>query len=330
MQARSVGIVLLVVLAGCSLPISPDTATGDDWTGDPDNPWQEETLTVAIDGSADESRDYRPMVREALDYWEANAERYAGYPIAYEIRPDAADPDLEVRVVESIDRCGTGNRSAGCAPIVTNRSVVSRPALVRVQGNFTHESTVRVLKHEIGHTLGLGHGDEPADVMQHRSQLSVLPMRNATDRAMPWRDPELSVFVDESNVSAGEREETRRQVAAALGYAADGADGTLPDDVSFTRTDDRDAADVVVVFADSDGCTSGAGSCRSLQGTDPDGDGALEWYTHLEVTLVDVDTEARGWHVGYWLVRGFGRTGDELPEPLRTDDPDVRRSDWWE
>lgn len=333
MRYRAVTIAVVLLLAGCGSAVGPTgtpTTPSPGWTGDEDNHFRESTLTVAINVSADTDRDFRPMVREALDYWEANAERYAGFPIEYELADDAAEPDVELRFVDAIGQCGSESHTAGCAPIIENQNQVRRPVVVRVRANYSDESTTQVLKHELGHTLGLRHDDEPQPVMQHRSQLTTLPQPDATERAMPWADPELSVYVDYSNVSSREREETERQVAGALGYFADGAEGTVPENVSFSRIENRSAADVMIVFGESAPCTSGAGSCGSLRGTDPDGDGALETYTRLRIVVAGVDTDARGWHVGFWLARGFGLTDDELPEPLATDDPAVRRSDWWE
>ncbi|WP_255151476.1 M57 family metalloprotease [Halorarius halobius] len=332
MRVRVGVVAALLVLAGCSAPVGTgDTGSpSPTWSGDADNHFRERTLTVAVNVSAESDRNFRPMVREALDYWEANAEQYAGFPVEYELASDAPDPDIEVRIVDSIENCGSESYTAGCAPILEDPEQVRRPVVVRVRDNYSTESTVSVLKHELGHTLGLHHGDAPEQVMQHRSQLTTLPQPDATERAMPWPDPELSVYVDYANVSADERDATERQVQGALGYFADGADGTVPDNVSFVRTDNRTAADVVVAFGEEAPCTAGAGSCGSLRGRDPDGDGALETFTGLHIVVAGVDTEARGWHVGFWLARGFGLTDEELPSPLASDDPSVRRSEWWE
>jgi hypothetical protein len=326
-RSLAVLLVLIVVLAGCSTSYAENPV----WMGDEDNHWREETLTVAVEMPANSSRDYRPLVREALDYWAANSKQYAGFPIQYELERNATDPDLVVDFVPTIENCGRENHTAGCAPVLTAPTQVDRPVRVRVMTTFSDESTVQVLKHELGHTLGLTHDDPPESVMAAKSTLTTPPQPDATERALSWDAPELSVYVDDTNVSAADRDEARRQVREALDYYARGAGGTVPENVTFVRTDDRSAADVVIRFRDSAPCSSGSGSCGAVSGRDPDGDGALEYYTRLEITLVDIDPPATGWHVGRWLGYGFGhREKAEFPPPLRQDaSAEERRSEWW-
>jgi hypothetical protein len=338
MSYRAVLVVALVLLAGCSSSLDGAPAVGGGgeggdgptWTGDADNPYQQRELVVAVAAPTNGSRAFAPLVREALSYWEASSERYAGYPIEYRLAPDAADPDVRVRFVDAVGECGTEDGAAGCAPVITEPGQFDPPVTVRVRGGFSDESTVGVLKHEFGHTLGLAHGDPPDDVMRPVSTLTTLPRTNATAKALPWDDSTLSVHVDLSAVPAGEREAARRQVDAALGYFADGAGGTVPENVSFVRTDDRAAADVTVRATDDSPCSTSSGSCGYLRGSDPDGDGARETYTRLEITVTDLDTAAVAWHVGRWLGTGFGVEGDDYPEPLRESTSYAeRRSEWW-
>jgi hypothetical protein len=333
--ARVLALAALFALSGCTAvapggaPSAQGTPTPG-WDGDPDNPYRQETLTVAVENGVNDSRAFAPLVRAAADYWERNAEQYAGYPVAYEVRPDAEDPDVVVAFVESVD-CGDEDHAAGCADVIDSPGQFDPPLEVRIAGGFSDASTVDVLKHEFGHTLGLTHGDEPQEVMTSQRNLTTLPQPDASERALPWDDADFSVYLDVSNLPPDERDPARRQVRAAVGYFADGAEGTVPENVTYTFTDNRSAADVTVVFVDDLECQSGAGSCGALFGEDPDGDGRLETYASLEVTISDIDTDAVAWHTGRWLGRGFGfEESSDYPPPLRENATyEERRSEWW-
>ncbi|MFB6207286.1 MAG: matrixin family metalloprotease [Haloglomus sp.] len=334
--AATLLVAVLLALAGCSISMGQDgphiEPSGDPaWTGDEDNPYRQETLAVAVAVSPDTSREFTPLVREALAYWEANSEQYAGYPIDYRLVANASNPDLRVRFVESVGECGTETHAAGCAPIVETHGQFDPPMTVRVRTGFSDASTVQVLKHELGHTLGLDHGDAPRSVMNAESTLTTPPQTNASERALPWKSATLSVYVDVSALPRGERDEARRQIRHALEYFDAGASGTVPENVSFVRTNNETAADVTVRAVDELACGTSSGSCGYILGLDPDGDGAREWHTRLEITVSDLDTEAIAWHVGRWLGAGFGLEGDEYPEPLRESATyKERRSDWWD
>ncbi|WP_435180929.1 matrixin family metalloprotease [Halorussus sp. AFM4] len=336
---RTLFVAALLVLAGCATVAPRDGADGGSVdrrafapgeTPDRPNPWGERELTVAINNTANESRNFRPLVRRALDFWTNNSARYAGFPVDYELDSNASDPDLVVKFVDGIESCANVAEPAGCAPYVTHRGQISRPVSVEIAGSYSNESTLLILKHELGHTLGLNHSSEPQSVMAPSSALTSLPRPNATERRVPWDDANFTVYLDASE--AENRAAARRQVRHALDYYARGANGTVPERVSFEFVDNRSAAEVVVTLADDLPCRTGdTGSCGRVRGVDPDGDGALERYRSLRITVGGVGTEAIGWHVGYWLGYGFGFQADaEWPAPLRDATYDERRSDWWE
>lgn len=326
-------VLLAVVLAGCVGAVDLgrlDGADRDGWDGDPDNPWRERTLTVAVETPPGSTREFAPQVEAALAYWEDSAARYAGYPISYRLAPDAAEPDLVVEFKDSVEDCGDGVHAAGCAPVLTRPEQIDRPERVRVRTGLSDASTVAVLKHELGHTLGLDHGDEPREVMRARGDLTTTPQPDAAERPVPWADPELSVYVDDGPVPADRRDAVREQVAHALDYYDRGADGYVTENVSFVRTGDRADADVVVAF-EPGGCGGSNASCARLHWTDPDGDGAPERYTRLDVTVdAGLDSDAVAWHVARWLGRGFSFDENGYPPPLRRDASyEERRSAWW-
>jgi hypothetical protein len=335
---RALFVAALLVLAGCAT--EPPGATTTDRATDSralttgetierPNPWGTEQLTVTINNTANESRDFRPLVAESLDFWANNSTRYAGYAIDFELDPNASDPDLVIEFVDSIEECANVTNPAGCAPYVTADGGVSRPVTVEVVGSYTNNSTRLILKHELGHVLGLNHSTGPESVMAPTSQLETLPRTNATERRLPWNDSNFSVYLDPD---VSDRDEIRDQLDHALDYYAAGANGTVPDNVSYEFVENRTDAEVVIEFGDDLPCRAGdSGSCGQVHGVDPDGDGALERYDRLRVTISDIDDEAVGWHVGYWLGYGFGFEDEsDWPEPFRDASYDDRRSQWWE
>ncbi|WP_337958924.1 matrixin family metalloprotease [Halococcus sp. PRR34] len=329
--ARALAVVCLVVLAGCAGGALPDELAG--YAGDPDNPYPDDELTVAVDpGETD--RPFDPLVHEALSYWERNDDRYLDFGVNFTLAPNATDPDLRVTFQRSLDRCGEVETAAGCAPRITSPPQAADTVDVRILDDLSNESTTQVLKHELGHTLGLDHSDEPTQLMRSRASLTMLPEPNASERVLPWADSTLAVFADLDAVPADERAAVREQIDHALDYYDHGAAGRVPDNVSFERVSSFENADVVIYFQDGPPCGDGSGSCGSVYGTDPDGDGAIERYTRVDVALSDVDTDATGWHVARHLALGFGfepGDGAAYPPALRKSTSDEeRRSDWWE
>lgn len=327
-----VAVAFAFVCAGCLGAAEPG-AVGAGWNGDPANPYHDRVLSVSYETPAGDDRNYDPLVHQAMVYWSEQGSGAVGYDVGFRRAEAGETADVHVRFVERVGECGAedGDHTAGCAPVVETPAQVDRPVDVSVRAGLSNESTVRVLKHELGHVLGLSHGEGPGDVMAARADLTTQPRTDATDRALPWRTDDLHVYLDLAAVDEGDRDDVRRQVGAALHYYMDGAGGTVPSNVTFYRTDDREDAHVVVRATDRDDCRDGPGSCGTVTGDDLDGDGNLDHHDRLTVLLVDLDSEAVAWHVGRWLGRGFGHEEGEFPDPLEEDAGyDQRRSNWWD
>jgi len=316
--------LLAVTLAGCG---SLSDVTDSPSVGEQRHPFADETVTVTVDGTDRE----RALTAEALAYWTDNASEYAGFPVEFRVLgPDetpANGPDVVVRFAETVTDCGDSDYSAGCAPRINDSTAFDRPATVRIQRGFDDESTRLVVRHEAGHLLGLDHEDRPQSIMRHESQLTTLPRPDASERAVPWNDTTLTVAVDNGTVPPDERAAYREEVAYGLGYVNAGADGTVPETVTLRLVDNTDTADIVVSNVDASDCRSGSGSCLLLEGTDPDGDGAIETYTRAGVELLDLDTDAVSWHVARQLLSAL--EVDSVPDRLADATAAERRGAWY-
>lgn len=344
MRSLSLALVAALLVAGCSgasAPLSEPTETTEETpvvthqgtetpmttATDRPNPWNETTLTVAVDASTTGDREVDYLIRHATAYWSKQSEAFAGYFVTFEVKPNAENPDIVVAFKEDPGECGHVDDPAGCAPFINSSAVIDRPVRVTIEAGLADESTEHVLKHEFGHLLGIEHGDPPRDVMDADTTLHTVPKPNATQRIFPWPDRQFTVYTDLG--SAPDTAAAEGQVDHALDYFAEGA-VSAPTNLSFERVDSPEQADVVVRYRDAKACNKEIRSCFVTTGTDPDGDGAIEQYRTVTITLYGVDTAAIGWHVGNWLAYVFGAEAKaQRPPPFRDASYEERRSEWW-
>ncbi|WP_330631155.1 matrixin family metalloprotease [Halocatena halophila] len=310
---------------------TPADSTGDKPVSE-DNPWGERTLTVAIDDQMDDGRAYESIVENALSYWEENSEKYAGYPIEYEIGSDAEAADLVISFVPNIESCNTKENVQGCAPLYVSEDQIKRPTNVEIQGTYNETSTKLLVIHELGHTLGLRHGDAPKQIMAAKSDFTTIPKTDAHEKDWAWDHTPLTVAVDTSSVAPHKQQKVSKQVDAAINYYNSKAGSHIPEQASFRRVDSMEDADIKITVDSSSTCSQ-SGDCAQPFGYDPDHDNRLENYAFTEISVSDANPDAVGWYVARRI--GIGALGytsiGEFPTPLRSSQPEsVRTSRWWE
>lgn len=365
MKTRALLLVVLVLFAGCggsvqetetttistttqatttteqtattSTTTSTETKTTETTTPKPANPWNKENVTVTIRYKTNESRDITPLVNETLDYWNNHSDEYGAYSeITFVSTPNQRFSDIVIEVVPEIESCGEEDtdNTVGCAPVLEEYDSPTIPEYVQVTAGYSDESTKQILKHEFGHVMGIEHGEDPMPLMEPMHKHTYLSQPDVSERVLPWKNSTLSVFVDTENVTLQDQDDVNEQIDYSLSYFEGGADGSVPENVSFTRTENRSTADIRISVPD-DGFDCGGermreGSCGTFRAYDTDTDDAFEYYSRWDIRVRNIDEDAVGWHVGYWLANAFGLEGDELPEPFVDANYRDRRSDWWE
>jgi hypothetical protein len=364
---RTLALVTLVVLAGCASVTGPDatatTAHGTDaqpgtvtssptptrtatttasptptptvtTEPPPDNPWRAENVTVVLDRQGHAEIDYESTLRSTLAYWNDNMQ-FANYSVTfvYADSTDRTNADVVVEIRDSVAACGYEENVniIGCAPRVRSPLDVDRPVVVGIEAGYTERSTRSTMIHEFGHVLGLGHDVPPRAYMEAQDVAIELEQPDATERAYPWETSNFSVYAATDQLPPGDRTEASDQVGHAVDYynRIAGDHSGVPDNVTLRRVDSRADANVVVLFPDQLPTGRDDGSVAASYGFDPDGDGALEYYTETNISISGVDTDTIGWHTGYWFGRQLGMAEAELPAPFRDATYANRKSDWW-
>ena len=302
-------------------------------TPQPDNPWKSDTLVVGVKKESNDTRNYKPLVRKAIEFWNNDSITHSPYNVTFLLVNNTESQDVVVNFTEGhipTTTISIGD-TLGSAPLVKPGDRVHSTSMIYIKAGYNNTSTIQTIKHEFGHYLGLEHGDEPMPLMAEYGAASRLPTPNATERPIAWESTNISVLTSVHNMQDSE---VNSQIEHALNYYESGAEGWMESNVTFYMVSNESDADIVIEVYNSDTNSDllvDEGSIGSVYGIDPDDDQALEYYTSARIIVGGIEEDAVGWHVGSWIAYSLGGEDlEDVPSPFDNADYDDRRDEWWE
>lgn len=323
------GATAIAGISGCIRTSAPDESGDDGSSGGGDgsggglfggnaaNPWGTSPITVGITNKTKSPRNFNQMAQSALEYWNENISA-VGFEGEFEVVSDD-QTNIEIKIVESVDSCGTESNSeaVGCAPYYTSEGDANgETTTVKIESGYQDEATEKIIQHEIGHTLGLKHEDASEwPVMEAKTTVPQVTQPSVYEKDNPWDKQTISVYYDLQNIQGSNEDLVISELDRAIDYYNTEA-SLLPNEATLERTKTPDEAQIAITF---DSGIDGV-SVADWSGYDSDRDGTLESYTEATIAISpNADPNTYGWHAAFWMGQTFGiRSPDELPDPFNS------------
>lgn len=237
-----------------------------------DHPWGGEPIVLAAtyDEDVDRREGFTDLIEASSAFWEEHAKEYAGYDVEYELDFDAADPDVRVTLVDEITTCERsedGYMVVGCAPLITGDAPDT--ASVQIKTGYSDDLTQTTITHELGHTLGLGHDDDPQEIM-------------SSDPADRIPNYETRRAIHEAYLAGVRSFNSGAEHWEAAGQAVDDEEWSTATDGFASAADEYDAA------------VSSFGEAAS-ESADIDADGAVDICADAEAKAANFRSAAEAW-----------------------------------
>ncbi len=146
-------------------------------------------VAYVIDDVAGWTPAHRSIVRDAFTEWEG-----VGPRVVFTEVFDTVGADIVIRWVEkfNIDRAGQADLTWDSRGRIKHSEM--KLAILTPTGRvITSEKLRAIALHEIGHSLGLPHSDDPADLMYPTTDHPRLTSRDTTTFALLYRLPSISL-----------------------------------------------------------------------------------------------------------------------------------------
>lgn len=283
------------------------------------NPWGKQNVTVSIVDRAGTGRDYRPLVESALAFWERNASNTTEFEVNFQLVDDKYTADVVVVFVENIDECDEEDteNTIGCADVYDSVGEANSQTGVEIKTGYNNKSTLTILKHEFGHTLGLTHDDtDPTWFMAGKISVGTFPKPDVDERDWKWDTNTVRVYADVEEAADHRHDKLREEVSQTVSSYNNYDHEKIPDNATIKMVDSRETADIVVKVVDE--TPSGKYSDAELWGYDDDEDGQIEYYSNVTIYIRDEHHDDVGEYAGYWMGWSLYADADrELPHEYR-------------